>query len=444
MSQAGILSVEGSDPQIPTQFDTDSGSAIPVANILEVLGDNGITTSGSGNTVTISGVNATAAATVGAAQIGVAAFDSANFTVTAGFVSLVSGGMGIEGIVSDDGLPAIGFDGSGNVTIIGGNGIVTSGQSPSTTLTISADTDVATGYTTDSGIANPVSNNLNILGSGLVDTAGAGSTVTINVDSPVVVANGGTGATTLTDGGIILGSGTGAVTVTSQPTNGQLLIGSTGVDPVLGAITSTGSTITVSLGAGTINLETGTAVAASFPTDSGTATPSVGALTVAGGTLLGTTGSGSTVTINADDNVVGSVAGDSGTATPTSNSFTIAGSGSITTSGSGATITITDAGAQVKSITLLDNTDSPYTVLAADYYMSCDVSAGTLTIRLPDAPTTGRTFVVKDAAGNSEANNITVTTVSGVVTIDGATTYLIDTDYESADIIFNGTSYEIF
>ena len=54
----------------------------------------------------------------------------------------------------------------------------------------------------------------------------------------LLVADGGTGASTLTDGGIVLGSGTGAITVTAQPTNGQLLVGSTGNDPVLSTLTA--------------------------------------------------------------------------------------------------------------------------------------------------------------------------------------------------------------
>jgi len=40
-------------PAIPTSFVTDNGVAIPSANILNVVGGNGTTTSGSGNTVTI-------------------------------------------------------------------------------------------------------------------------------------------------------------------------------------------------------------------------------------------------------------------------------------------------------------------------------------------------------------------------------------------------------
>ncbi|MBT4660715.1 MAG: hypothetical protein HOC18_02290 [Candidatus Marinimicrobia bacterium] len=77
----------------------------------------------------------------------------------------------------------------------------------------------------------------------------------VSVAGTLVVANGGTGATTLTDGGILLGSGTGVLTATGQPTNGQLLIGSTGADPVLATLASSGGTITITNTAGGINLE---------------------------------------------------------------------------------------------------------------------------------------------------------------------------------------------
>lgn len=48
----------------------------------------------------------------------------------------------------------------------------------------------------------------------------------------VSVLYGGTGVASLTDGGVMLGSGTGAVSVTSRPTAGQLLIGQTSGDPI--------------------------------------------------------------------------------------------------------------------------------------------------------------------------------------------------------------------
>lgn len=40
-------------PSVPTSFVTDSGTAIPVGNILNVLGSAGTSTSGLGNTITI-------------------------------------------------------------------------------------------------------------------------------------------------------------------------------------------------------------------------------------------------------------------------------------------------------------------------------------------------------------------------------------------------------
>lgn len=53
MSHAGIISVTSSSPCIPIQFTEDVGVAVPVANNLNIVGGIGISTSGSGDTVTI-------------------------------------------------------------------------------------------------------------------------------------------------------------------------------------------------------------------------------------------------------------------------------------------------------------------------------------------------------------------------------------------------------
>ena len=73
------------------------------------------------------------------------------------------------------------------------------------------------------------------------------------LDTALPVASGGTGAATLTDGGVLLGSGTGAITALGQATNGQLVVGSTGADPVLATLTG-GSNITVTNSAGAISI----------------------------------------------------------------------------------------------------------------------------------------------------------------------------------------------
>ena len=81
------------------------------------------------------------------------------------------------------------------------------------------------------------------------------------------VANGGTGAATLTDHGVLLGNATGAVTATAELSSGQLLIGNTGNVPTLAtltagsgiSVTNAAGSITVSSTSTTLNNQTGTA-----------------------------------------------------------------------------------------------------------------------------------------------------------------------------------------
>ena len=92
---------------------------------------------------------------------------------------------------------------------------------------------------------------------------------------------------------------TGSATVTGQfTTNGQLLIGATAAPYArVGSLTSTGATVTISTGAGTINLEAGAAVPTTFTADSGSATPALNNLNIIGLSGSKTSGSGSTVTV---------------------------------------------------------------------------------------------------------------------------------------------------
>ena len=60
----------------------------------------------------------------------------------------------------------------------------------------------------------------------------------------VAVGNGGTGATTLTDGGILLGSGTGAITAMAVLADGAMIVGDGTTDPVA----ESGATLRTSIG----------------------------------------------------------------------------------------------------------------------------------------------------------------------------------------------------
>jgi len=81
-------------------------------------------------------------------------------------------------------------------------------------------------------------------------------TVTIGIVNPLIVGKGGTGAATLTDHSLLVGSGTDPITALGVAANGQLPIGSTGADPVLATLTETAKQVLVTNGAGSITLST--------------------------------------------------------------------------------------------------------------------------------------------------------------------------------------------
>ena len=70
----------------------------------------------------------------------------------------------------------------------------------------------------------------------------AGGTITGITD--LTVADGGTGASTLTDGGVLLGSGTGAITAMSVLSDGEMIVGDGSTDPVA----ESGATLRTSIG----------------------------------------------------------------------------------------------------------------------------------------------------------------------------------------------------
>jgi len=86
-------------------------------------------------------------------------------------------------------------------------------------------------------------------GTANITITAAGSTLS----DTVTVEKGGTGATSLTDGGVLLGSGTGAITATAVLANGELLIGDNSTDPTVATLTA-GSNVTITNGAGSITI----------------------------------------------------------------------------------------------------------------------------------------------------------------------------------------------
>lgn len=130
-------------------------------------------------------------------------------------------------------------------------------------------------------------------------------TITIGIVDPLIVGKGGTGLATITDHGVLVGSGTDAVTALAAAGSGALIIGSTGADPVIAALTGTANQVVVTNAAGSITLSTPQDIATgSTPTfsrvflaDGAVGTPSL-SFTSDTDTGLYRSGSGSGETLN--------------------------------------------------------------------------------------------------------------------------------------------------
>ena len=104
---------------------------------------------------------------------------------------------------------------------------------------------------TDGKISGPLSSTI------IDDLSGANLTSLDagNISSgTLAVARGGTGAASLTDGGLLFGSGTGAVTALGVATNGQIPIGDGGTDPQLATISGTSNEIDITNGSASITV----------------------------------------------------------------------------------------------------------------------------------------------------------------------------------------------
>ncbi len=156
------------------------------------------------------------------------------------------------------------------------------------------------------GIDGNDSDKLKLSASSSVDvnpTTAAQLTIDPGANGDIVLIPNGTGTVNIdyaTQNTVSIYGASGALSETAVGTNGQIIIGATAAAPAFATLTSADASIAFVTGVNTLDLTTGGAVAISFATDAGTATPAAGVLTVTGGTNVATAGAGSTVTINFD------------------------------------------------------------------------------------------------------------------------------------------------
>lgn len=88
--------------------------------------------------------------------------------------------------------------------------------------------------------------------------------------------------------------------------------------------------------------------------------------------------------------------------------------------------------------TAITDADSPYTVTEDDKLVEGDASGGPIAVTLP-AGVDGQVYTFKDGEGSAAANNITITP-DGTETIQGAGSYVIDTDWGFVQMYYDAAS----
>ena len=308
MSQAGIVDFEGSHPQVPTSFVTNSGTAIPILNVLEVLGTivaangNPLTTLGSGNTVTIQTQYTKANATSVGTNAGLASFNSAQFTVDAnGFVSLSGSGSG-ETITGNTGGALSPTAGNWNIfgtsTVAGAIPVQTSGSGSTLTVQVQKSQAIAGTDATKIGLAAFSSSQFAVDANGFVTLNGSGVAETI----------------------------TGTVGGALSPTAGNWNILASSTAAGTTPIQTSGSVSTL-----TIQVQKSQAIAGTDATKIGLAAFSSSQFAVDANGFVTLNGSGVGLTITGNTG---------GALSPTAGNWNINGGAGCTTSGSGSTLTI--------------------------------------------------------------------------------------------------------
>ena len=240
-------------------------------------------------------------------SIGVGTGDSPQFTaVNVGAASDTTLARSSAGVLTVEGnriFHAGGTDvpvadgGTGASTLTDGGVLLGSGTDAVTAMAVLSDGEMIvgdgstdpvaeSGATLRTSIGVGTSDNVQfaqITGSAVSSSLGEFASVTVKAGTitgitDLAVADGGTGASTLTDGGVLLGSGTGAITAMSALGDGEVIVGDGSGDPVA----ESGATLRTSIGVGTGDSPQFTGIELGHASDTTIARSSAGVVTVEG------------------------------------------------------------------------------------------------------------------------------------------------------------------
>ena len=266
----------------------------------------------------------------------------------------------------------------------------------------------------------------------------------LTLDTALPVAQGGTGVTSLTDGGILLGSGTNGITATAVLTDGQILVGDGSGDPVA----ESGATLRTSIGVGTGDSPqfTGLTLSGDLTVQGGDITLTNGATDIdlidnnasalsfdasgkAGILEIDTTNNSERVKMSKDLLVTGNI---SGSAASTGSFGLLQVEGGDFTSASLAAAIASDG-----DITGVDITAGTGIDISGEVNTTSGNYAATMSVDVSDFMSAGANNRIVTATGtdgqNAEAN----------LTFDGSTLTLTGDAVFSGDLTINGTTTTI-
>ena len=138
--------------------------------------------------------------------------------------------------------------GTGATSLTDGGVLIGSSTGAVTAMAVLTDGQMIVGDGTTDPVAESGATLRTSIGLGSIATQAANSVSisggAITGITDIVVADGGTGVSTLTDGGVLLGNGTGAIQATAVLSNGQMIVGDGTTDPSL----ESGATLRTSIG----------------------------------------------------------------------------------------------------------------------------------------------------------------------------------------------------
>lgn len=370
------------------------------------------------------GTNGVIVDTTGAISLDSAA--ASNFTVTGAFdLSMISSAGSVNVTAGEDAADAIVLSaGAGGIDILAtgaaGQDIDIVNTGGSVNISATEDNSGAITVTTNGGTSERItvtaSQGTNAASIGLVSTAGG-----ISLTAGLATADAINLTTSNAAGGIDVDAGTAGVIV---DTTGAISLDAAAASN----FTATGAfDITINSTAGSLNLTAGEDAA-----DAIVLTASAGGIDVlatgAAGQDIDIVNTGGSVNITATENV--------------SDALVINASGAA----AGLQLDAGTAGVSIGTglrvaVTAIDNGDTPYAALGTDYLIAVDTGAGVVTVTLPAAPETGRSYIVYDAGGAAAGSNITIDGNGNNIAAGGtvAATKLINTAYESYTLYFDGT-----